>query len=68
MRNTLKFGLLAALATFSLVCTKATVEPTVGGDEKVQMTFTATSGAVTKTYLYGKISLLTSSTSNTAYL
>ena len=54
MRNTFKFGLFAALATFSLACTKATVEPTVGGDEKVQMTFTATSGAVTKTYLDGK--------------
>ena len=54
MRNTFKFGLFAALATFSLACTKATVEPTVGGDEKVQMTFTATSGAVTKTYLEGK--------------
>lgn len=54
MRNTFKFGLFAALATFSLACTKATVEPTVGGNEKVQMTFTATSGAVTKTYLDGK--------------
>ena len=53
MRNTLRFGLFAALATLSLSCTKESVEPTVNGNEKVQMTFTATSGAVTKTYLEG---------------
>ena len=53
MKNTFRFGLFAALAILSLSCTKESAEPAVDGNEKVQMTFTATSGAVTKTYLEG---------------
>lgn len=56
MKNTLRFGLFAALATISLSCAKETIdESTPAGErEMVEMTFTASNGALTKTYLDGK--------------
>lgn len=54
MKNILRFGLFAALATVSLSCTKETADIPAGEREMVQMTFTATNGELTKTYLDGK--------------
>ena len=54
MKNILRFGLFAALATVSLSCAKETVDNTSEGErEMVEMTFTADNGVMTKTYLDG---------------
>ncbi len=54
MKNILRFGLFAALATVSLSCTKETPDIPADDREMVQMTFTATNGELTRTYLDGK--------------
>lgn len=54
MKNILRFGLFAALATVSLSCTKETIDTPSGKSVLTPMTFTATNGEVTKTYLDGK--------------
>ena len=54
MKNILRFGLFAALATVSLSCTKETVDTPSGTRVLTPMTFTASNGDVTKTYLEGK--------------
>ena len=54
MKNILRFGLFAALATVSLSCTKETADIPADDREMVQMTFTATNGELTRTYLDGK--------------
>lgn len=54
MKNILRFGLFAALATVSLSCAKETVDNTPAGErEMVEMRFTADNGVMTKTYLDG---------------
>ena len=54
MKNILRFGLFAALATVSLSCAKETVDNTPAGErEMVEMRFTADNGVLTKTYLDG---------------
>ena len=55
MKNILRFGLFAALATVSLSCAKETVNENspAGEREMIEMTFTAGNDVLTKTYLDG---------------
>ena len=54
MKNTFRIGLLAALATVSLSCTKEVTQEPSSERIMTPMTFTATNGELTKTYLDGK--------------